>query len=134
MKRIGLAIAAAATGVTLAVSTASAAPTSAATNDSAVGLVHKVGGIYIDIGPPRYYGYGGYYDRPYYPSYGYGYYAPRYYRYSDGYYDRPYWSRRWVRSASSTRSAVVDQYFGIQSGAGLTRLRSRARYIPAASR
>jgi hypothetical protein len=97
MKRIGLAIAATAAGLSLAVSTASAAPAAAPVNDSGAGLVHKVGGVYINIGPPRYYGYGGYYDRPYYPSYGYGYYAPRYYRYGGYGYGRYGYGRRWVK-------------------------------------
>jgi hypothetical protein len=97
MKKIGLAIAATAAGLSLAVSAASAAPAAVPMNDSGAGLVHKVGGVYIDIGPPRYYGYGGYYDRPYYPSYGYGYYAPRYYSYGGYGYGRYGHGRRWVK-------------------------------------
>lgn len=98
MTRIGLAVAAAAGALSLAASAASAAPASIAANESTASLVHEVGGIYIDIGPPRYYGYGGYYDRPYYPSYGYGgYYGPRYYRYGGYGYGRYGYDRRWVK-------------------------------------
>ncbi len=103
MKTIGLAIAAALAGITVAATAASAAPASVAVKDGTTGLLHKTGGIYIDIGPPRYYGYGGYYDRPYYrsygyyPSYGYGYYGPRYYRYGGYGYGGYGYGRRWVK-------------------------------------
>jgi len=103
MKKIGLAIAAAATAMACAAAGASAGPATTATIDGGSTLVQKAdGSIYLDIGGPRYYGYGGYggydgyYDRPYYPSYGYGYYGPRYYRYGYG-YGRYGHSRRWVK-------------------------------------
>jgi len=99
MTRNALAIAAAASAVALAASAASAAPASIAANNDVAGLVHKAGSVYIDIGPPRYYRFGGYdgdyFDRPYYPSY--GYYGPRRY-YGSDYEYRPYkHSRRWVK-------------------------------------
>jgi hypothetical protein len=97
MQRIGLAIVAAATGLALAASAASAGPAPLVSESDHAGLVHKAGGIYIDLGGPRYYGYGGYYDR--YPAYGYGYYGrPRPYYRGYGYgYGRYGHGRRWAQ-------------------------------------
>jgi hypothetical protein len=95
MKQIALTILSAGASV-LAASTAIAGPAPTVTGDGGT-LLHMTGGVYIDIGPPRYYGYGGYYDRPYYPSYGYGYYAPRYYSYGGYGYGRYGYGRRWVK-------------------------------------
>jgi len=94
MKKFAMTILAA--GATaLAASTAYAGPAPVAPADGA-SLLHKTGGVYLEFGGPRYYGYDGYYDR--YPAYrSYGYYGPRrYYGYGYGYGHRKY-SRRWTK-------------------------------------
>jgi hypothetical protein len=97
MKKFVLAITAATACLGLAASSVSAAPLARAPQSDHQALVQKAGGIYLDFGGPRNYGYGGYYDR--YPAYGYGYYASprRYYR--DGYrYGRyGHHGRRWAQ-------------------------------------
>ena len=96
MKKIGLAIAAAAAALGLVTSASSAGPAATVTVDGST-LVQKTGGVYLEFGGPRYYGYDGYYDDDY-PRYRYGYYAPRRYYYGYDYGYRPYkYSRRWTK-------------------------------------
>jgi hypothetical protein len=97
MKKFALTILAAGAAA-LGSSAAFAGPVAPSITDGSNALVHKTGGVYLEFGGPRYYGYGNnfYYDR--YPAYRYGYYGPRRY-YGYGYDDyRPYkYSRRWTR-------------------------------------